>query len=99
MAEVARCLHEARKVAANDTQRAMLDAYVAHFTEVGHPGAPRGCVTQRSTGFCQGHIDQHKDAQRHWVRDVGPVVESNIGFIESYRCVDAAVAAAAGLDR
>jgi dipeptidyl-peptidase III len=29
-------------------------------------------------------IEVHKDSQRAWVRDKGPIVESNIGFIESY---------------
>lgn len=35
--------------------------------------------------FESGHIDEHKESQRHWVRDQGPVVEVQIGFIESYR--------------
>eukprot|EP01006_Ploeotia_vitrea_P008646 TRINITY_DN20727_c0_g1_i2.p1 TRINITY_DN20727_c0_g1~~TRINITY_DN20727_c0_g1_i2.p1 ORF type:complete len:640 (-),score=371.09 TRINITY_DN20727_c0_g1_i2:156-2075(-) len=65
MGVVADWLAKARDYAADDTQRAMLDAYVKHF---------RG-----------GDINDHKEAQRQWIRDKGPVVETNIGFIESYR--------------
>lgn len=35
--------------------------------------------------FQLGDIKDHKESQIHWVQDIGPVVESNIGFIESYR--------------
>ncbi|AYV76626.1 MAG: hypothetical protein Terrestrivirus10_10 [Terrestrivirus sp.] len=35
--------------------------------------------------FAKGDIDDHKLAQIHWVKDKGPSVETNIGFIESYR--------------
>lgn len=34
--------------------------------------------------FDTGSIDSHKDSQRHWVKDLGPAVETNIGWIESY---------------
>lgn len=34
--------------------------------------------------FETGSIDSHKDSQRHWVKDLGPAVETNIGWIESY---------------
>ncbi|KAJ3157175.1 hypothetical protein HDU89_002587 [Geranomyces variabilis] len=35
--------------------------------------------------FATGSIDAHIDSQRHWIKDVGPVVENNIGYVEAYR--------------
>jgi dipeptidyl-peptidase-3 len=57
-------LLEAKKHAANDIERKMIDSYVAHFRS--------------------GELDFHKDSQRYWVKDRGPAVETNIGFIETY---------------
>lgn len=34
--------------------------------------------------FNNGIVDTHKDSQRFWVKDKGPVVETNIGWIEHY---------------
>lgn len=31
-----------------------------------------------------GNIETHKDSQRNWIADKGPVVESNMGWIETY---------------
>jgi dipeptidyl-peptidase-3 len=35
--------------------------------------------------FRHGDISHHKASQEAWVQDIGPAVECNLGFIESYR--------------
>lgn len=34
--------------------------------------------------FTTGDLDLHKESQKYWVKDQGPAVETNIGFIETY---------------
>jgi dipeptidyl-peptidase III len=34
--------------------------------------------------FETGDMEAYKEASTHWVKDVGPVVESYIGFAETY---------------
>ncbi|KAG8958231.1 hypothetical protein FRC00_002926 [Tulasnella sp. 408] len=55
---------QAKKHAANDIQRKMLDGYISSFKS--------------------GSIEEHKQASTEWVKDISPVVESYIGFIETY---------------
>ncbi|KAL2913079.1 hypothetical protein HK105_207424 [Polyrhizophydium stewartii] len=45
----------------------------------------RRMVEEYVASFRSGSMDAHCESQKHWIRDVGPVVESNIGFIETYR--------------
>lgn len=65
MATIADAIKNARQYAANDTERAMLDAYEKSFTT--------------------GSLEAYKDSQRYWIRDKGPLVETDIGFVETYR--------------
>ena len=34
--------------------------------------------------FKSGDINKHIDSQKEWIKDKGPIIETNIGFIESY---------------
>ncbi|QID87934.1 hypothetical protein GRS66_010628 [Saccharomyces pastorianus] len=35
--------------------------------------------------FVTGSSHSHKEAQKLWVKDISPIIETNIGFIETYR--------------
>lgn len=34
--------------------------------------------------FTTGNLEDHKQSQRYWVKDLSPSVETNLGFIENY---------------
>jgi dipeptidyl-peptidase III len=64
MEEIVNNLRLARRYAANDVQREMLDQYILNFDS--------------------GDMEYHKEAMKKWITDVGPAIETNIGYIETY---------------
>lgn len=42
-------------------------------------------MDQYAKSFGNGSLNAFKESQKLWVKDIGPMVETNIGFIETYR--------------
>lgn len=61
---------------ANHLEKAI--EYAANETQV-------NMLKEYVKSFRSGSLEAHKKSQEYWVKDLNPKVESNIGFIETYR--------------
>lgn len=52
--------------------------YAANETEV-------MMLVEYAKSFATGSLEHYKESQRQWIKDKGPAVESDIGFVETYR--------------
>ncbi|KAF2496247.1 dipeptidyl-peptidase III [Lophium mytilinum] len=52
--------------------------YAANDTE-------RGMMKEYVKSFASGSLEAYKESQRYWIKDIGPAVETDIGFVETYR--------------
>ncbi|KAI0164787.1 peptidase family M49 [Xylariaceae sp. FL1272] len=66
-------------------EMAAIAANTKKAAENGHNDNQRKMYEAYSKSFYDGSLLAFKDSQRFWIRDKGPFVESNIGFIETYR--------------
>ncbi|KAJ3092837.1 hypothetical protein HK100_006834 [Physocladia obscura] len=71
----------------SDFQPQMFKAAVAmrFAAEFAANDTQRDMILKYAENFESGDMEAHKESQRLWIKDVGPVVESNIGFVETYR--------------
>ena len=45
----------------------------------------KNMIEKYTKSFGTGSLNAFKESQKHWVKNLSPIVESNIGFIETYR--------------
>lgn len=56
----------------------MAEKFAANETE-------KSMLKEYVKSFRTGSLEAFKQSQRYWIRDKGPMVESDIGFVETYR--------------
>ncbi|KAI1437545.1 peptidase family M49 [Xylaria sp. CBS 124048] len=66
-------------------EMAAVAANTKRAAENGDNENQRNMYNAYTKSFADGSLLAFKDSQRFWIRDKGPMVESNVGFIETYR--------------
>ncbi|RYP74567.1 hypothetical protein DL771_002833 [Monosporascus sp. 5C6A] len=66
-------------------EMAAITADIKKAAENGDNEIQQNMCNSYAKSFETGSLLAFKDSQRYWIRDKGPMVESNIGFIETYR--------------
>jgi len=61
-----------------------VNEYLTKAIDVAANPNQRAMLKDYIKSFATGAVEAHEDGSRHWVKDIGPVVESYIGFIETY---------------
>lgn len=60
-------------------------SYLQKAKEFAANGTQRCMLDEYINHFVTGSSHAHKEAQKLWVKDISPAIETNIGFIETYR--------------
>ncbi|CAR25670.1 ZYRO0A05346p [Zygosaccharomyces rouxii] len=60
-------------------------SYLQKAKEYAANDTQRHMLDQYIDHFTSGSSHAHKEAQKLWVKDISPAIETNIGFIETYR--------------
>ncbi|AGO12569.1 AaceriAER229Cp [[Ashbya] aceris (nom. inval.)] len=63
----------------------MIAGYLAKAGEYAANETQRKMIEQYVKHFTTGDMKAHKESQKLWVKDLAPIIETNTGFIETYR--------------
>ena len=66
-------------------QMALAAVEIKRAEKVALNDTERSMLEEYAKSFGAGSMNAHVDSQRFWIKDKKPMVESNIGFIETYR--------------